>query len=219
MTQAQLRLAASPRSLLGKKVRHLRREGLVPGNISGGGGPSTPIQIDARDLEALMSRVGTNALVTLTLDGAERSVLIRGVARDARRGDPIHVDLQEVSLDQPIKAIVPVVLVGEAPAAKGDNILLRLVDHLTVEALPATLPPSIAVDVSVLEDADQTLHVRDLVLPEGVRVLDDPDEPVVKVSVSAAAREEVAEEAAAEAAESAEEVQPAGEGEESGQSG
>lgn len=192
MVRKTVELHAQPRTLQGKKTRHLRREGLVPGHVYGHGKSSLSVQIEARLLKQVLATAGINSLVTLVIDGNARPAVLRGVAREPLTGAYQHVDLQEVSLDEPIKATVPVVLEGESPAAKGGLIVVRSVDHVTVEALPADLPSNIHVDVSGLTSPEQAIHVRDLHLPPGVRALDDPELVVAKLAETRAVVEEVA---------------------------
>lgn len=207
--QEMTELAAEPREVTGKATRHLRRQGLLPANVYGHGKQSLSVQMNAKDFERVLNKVGMNALVSLVVDGGSRPVLVRGVARDRITGVPTHVDLQEVALDEPIKATVPIVLTGESPAAKGGALVIRLLDHVTVEGLPADLPSAIHADVSSLEEVNATLHLSDIGLPEGIILLVAPDEVVAKVAPAVVGvEEEVAEAEEAEEAET-----PAKEGE------
>jgi large subunit ribosomal protein L25 len=193
MESNRLELQARPRTVTGKRTRHLRRQGLVPGHVFGHG-KSVDVEIDSKALDDVLRHAGLNTLITLRLDDEARSVMLRSVERNGLRRAILNVDLQEVALDELIKVQVPIVLTGESPAAKAGAVLLRLLDHLTLEVLPANVPHSLHVDVTNLEQIDQTIHVKDLALPHGVRVLDDADSAVVKV---AEARAAVASEAAA----------------------
>lgn len=197
MESKPVELQAEPRTVTGKKVRQLRREGWVPAHVYGRG-QSLNVQIETKALQRLLQHTGRNSLVTLVSGGSTHSVMLRAVEIDHLRGIPRHVDLEEVSLDEPIHAQLPLVLTGEAPATKSGSVVLRLVEHLNVEGLPTKLPHVIHVDVSHLTETGQTIHIRDLALPEGISVLDDPDEPIVKVEET---RAEVEAEAAAAATE------------------
>jgi large subunit ribosomal protein L25 len=131
-------------------------------------------------------RAGRTKLVGLKLDGARklRSAVVREVQRDPLSDGLVHVDFYQVSMEEKIKVEVPVVLVGEAPALKSKgNILSHELNSLHIECLPDRIPSIVEVDVSSLAEEDQSIHVQDIVLGEGIAVLDDPEHVVVKVSV------------------------------------
>lgn len=207
-----LELEVSKRQITGKKVRFLRRQGFVPGNVYGRGFDSTPVQVDVKSLKRLLSYAGKTDLVLLKMDGSKEPlrVLVREVQRDPITDELLHVEFYRVRATDKIKAEVPLEFVGEAPVlarVKGTT-LLHLVDSLHIEALPDYLPHSLRVDLSTLEDVDQFICVKDIPVGEGVTVLSDPEQVVVKV---AEVRKEVEEVALAEAAE---EVTPVEEDEE-----
>jgi len=192
------------RAVLGSaESRRLRRQGLVPGVLYGRESPIA-ITIGERDLRAaLTGDSGANAVLDVVVDGgsAHASVL-KDYQRDPIRGAIVHVDLQEVRLDQPIHATVPVHLVGEAPGTKAGGVLTQAVMEINVEALPLEVPATVDFDVSGLElgAAAQLGQIR---LPAGVALIDDPDTTLA--SVTQPSREE-------EPAETAEGEEQAGEG-------
>jgi large subunit ribosomal protein L25 len=217
-------LDVQPRSVLGKKVKQLRRAGLVPANVYGHGVESTALQVEAKALEGVLKHATATTLINLKIgDGRRRrSVFVRDIRYSILRHEPEHVDFFAVRMDEPIRAAVPIVFRGEAPAARNaDYMLFHPVSAVNVSGLPAELPEALAVDVSGLTEVDQTIHARDLHLPENVHLLDDPDEIIIKVQlVRAAAVEEPVEpeapegEAPAEGEEAAEETpQPEGQSE------
>ena len=171
-------LAAEPRTVLGKQVSRLRRQGILPAVIFGGGKPSVPVQISALEWEVLRRhKVTRNTLMDLSVDGG--------------RAQPVLVQAIEV----------PLSLVGETTAVTKDGgTLLHLRDTIHLKALPGDLPTSIEVDVSGLVDFETTLHVSDLPVPAGVHILPDAGEPIARVM---APRIEVVEEPAADLAEGA----------------
>jgi large subunit ribosomal protein L25 len=177
-------LKVSHRDILGKKVRFLRHEGLTPVNLYGPNIESLPLQAETSLLKRLIARVGRNALVALKVDGARKSrmVMIRNVQRDPLNDDLLHVDFFQVEMTHRVKAEVPLLFLGEAPAAKSRRaMLIENLTALQVEALPADLPRNIEVDLSVLEELDQAIHVRDIVLDEAVEVLTDADQVIARV--------------------------------------
>lgn len=197
-------LKASHREILGKKVRFLRREGLTPLNLYGPNIESLPLQAETSLLKRLIARVGRNALVTLKVDGdkKQRTVMVRDIQRNPLNEELLHVGFFQVEMTHRVRAEVPLLFLGEAPAAKSRRgMLLQSLTTLQVEALPGELPRNIEVDLSGLEEFDQAIHVRDIAVDDAVEVLNDPDHVVVQVKESRVEVEEVAEvEAEAEAA-------------------
>ena len=187
-------LAAEHRTVTGKKVSTLRRAGVLPAVIFGGGKPSEPIQISALDWDVLRrGHVTRNTLLDITVDGGKaQPVLVQSITEDPRSRRPIHVDFHTVKMSEELTVDVPVVLVGEAPAvAQHGGTLLHLRETLHIRALPADLPTSIEVDVTSLTDYEHTLHVSDVAAPAGVHILTDGADPIARVM---APRTEVAEE-------------------------
>ncbi len=196
-----IELRAEPRTVLGKKVKQLRRQGLVPANVYGDGVEPMPIQLDAKALQQALAHATATTLVDLTIGSSHfrRHVLVRDVQWELLKHVPIHVDFYAVRMDANIKAAVPIVLRGESPAAKqSDIMLLHPVAALNVAGRPGNLPEAIEVDVSGLTEVDQAIYARDIPLPSGVTLVDPPEELIVKVQPTRAAIEA---EAAAEEAE------------------
>lgn len=180
-------LKVSRRDILGKKVRFLRREGLTPVNLYGPNIESLSLQVETSLLKRLIDRVGRNALIALKVDGAKkpRMAMIRDIQRHPLTGNLVHVGFFQVEMTHSVKAEVPLLFIGEAPATKTARaMLIENLTSLEVEALPADLPRNIEVDITVLEELDQAIHVRDIVVDEAVEVLTDPDQVVVKVMES-----------------------------------
>jgi len=175
-------LRAEPRSIVGKKVRFLRRQGLVPGNIYGHSA-STAIQIAARDLEQTIYRAGRTALVSLAVQGAEpTTVLLKTWQRHPYKGNLLHADFYRVSMTETLRMDVPIRLSGEAPAVKSTGgSPFQPLSFLSVECLAGDIPEAIDVDISGLEEVDASIYVRDLVAPSGVTITTDGDEMIVKI--------------------------------------
>jgi len=202
----KLTLKARPRQVVGKKTRFLRRQGITPAHLFGHGLDSLALQCATPELKQTIARAGMTRIINLAIEGDKqpRSVFIREIQREPLGGGLLHVDFYQVKMTEKIKADVPIILVGEAPALKekGRTIAHSLTE-LSVECLPDELPPQIEVDLSGLEEVEQAIFVRDIALSPGVTVLDEPDQLVVKVS---AVRMEVEEEVAVPAEEVAEEA-------------
>lgn len=182
---------AKERSAIGKKVRAIRRQGLVPGVLYGHGVDGQPIQMNAKEAEQLLSEVSASTLIDLNVDGSQHKVLVRDVQRDVIRRDVMHIDFLKVAMDVIIRTTVPVELVGEAPAARElGGILVTGVTEIEVEALPEDLPDRILVDLESLKEIDDAIAIEDLYLGEGVTVLTDPSENVAHVIYMAEEEEE-----------------------------
>jgi large subunit ribosomal protein L25 len=218
-------VSAEPREVVGKKVSSLRREGILPAVVYGGGQGSQPIQLDAREFDVLMRTTTRNTLVDLKVGKKKATpVLLQNVHEHPVRRDPMHVDFLVVSMTEAITVDVPVNYMGDSTAAdKLGGTLLHLRESVTVSALPTDLPHVIDLDISPLDSFDAVLHVRDLIVPAGVTIETDPDEPLARVQpprveeevYPAAEGEELEEGAeAAEGEEAAEAAEPAAEGSE-----
>ncbi len=205
MAGERVKLTVSERTKLGSaESRRLRRQGLIPGVLYG---RSTPVAIAVgeRDLRsALTGSAGSHVVLDVAIDGgSEHSAILKDFQRDKVRGSITHVDLQEVRLDQPIQTAVVVTLVGEAKGTREGGILQQVTTEVNVEALPLEIPQHLEADVSELGIGD-TLRLAEVAIPEGVKLLDDPDEVVI-ASVQLAREEEPEEtEEGAEAEEGAE---------------
>jgi large subunit ribosomal protein L25 len=177
----------------------LRREGRLPGVVYGHNVDAVTVAVDGREFLRAFQKVGRNQLVDLQL-GEEpvRKALIREVQRSPRDGDLLHVDFYQVNLTEKIESEVPIELEGEVElVTKGEADLQRGLHTLKVECLPTDLPPVITVDISGLKEIDDEIRVKDLAIPPGCEILEEPDDLIVKV---AAHREEIEEVAPAPAA-------------------
>lgn len=210
-----LALKATTREVLGKKTRFLRRQGITPAHLFGHNLKSLTLQCDTTEIKRVIAHAGMTTIFNLELDQEKRprKVLIREIQRDALGEQILHVDLYQIKMTEKLKADIPIVLTGEAPAMKlKGRLLMHQITTLSVECLPDKLPPEIEVDLSPLEEVDQAIHVSDLALDPEITILSDPEQLIVKISEKAVAKEEVEEVAEAEAAaEVAEEEAPAAE--------
>jgi len=187
------------RTVLGSaESRRLRKQGLIPGILYGRERPH-PISIVERDLRnALTGGGGMNAVLDVVIDGGSvHSSVLKEYQLHNVRGKITHVDLQEVRLDQPIHATVTVHLVGEAAGTKEGGVLSQGINEVNVEALPMEVPALLEFDVSELQIND-TARLDQLILPEGVTLLDDPDTVLAGVSPPTVLEEEPVAEGAAE---------------------
>jgi large subunit ribosomal protein L25 len=181
----KIKLSAAKRAVLGKKVKALRRQGITPANIYGHGIESTAVEIGTLELKNTIAKAGKTGLISLTVKGEKspRMVVIKGIQRHPLTQDLVHADLYQVKMKEKMKAEVPLVLIGEAPAVKElDGILLQSLNSIEVECLPGDIPHSIEIDLSVLDNIDQSIRVGDLKVPDGVGLLTDPERSVVTVT-------------------------------------
>jgi large subunit ribosomal protein L25 len=173
-------LAVSARAVEGSRAtRRLRRQGLVPGVMYGGGEDPQPFAVDARTLRNTIAHSG--AVIEISLDGAKGTpVIVKDLQNHPVRGHALHVDFLRVRMDQKIHSTVTLELTGahEAPGVVEGGILNQEVRELNIEALPGDIPDSIVHDVSGLE-MNATLTLSVIAAPAGVTLLDDPDETVI----------------------------------------
>ena len=203
----QIELDVAPRQVIGKQVKALRRAGQVPVNLYGRGMEPVALQGDARSVARVISRTGQSRLIKLNVAGWPQSqmVLAREIQREPITGSLYHVDFMAVSMTERIKVQIQVVLVGESPAAqRGEGVLVHAINNVEIECLPGDLMNVIRVDVSTLDKIDAQISVKDLQVPETIKILADPDDMVVRVTP---AREEKVEEVVPVAAEAAAEVE------------
>lgn len=183
----RIELAAERRTDAGKGVaRTLRRAGKIPAVLYGGG-QSTLLSLNPVDLTKLLhSGAGENALIGVKVSGGqekERLAILREVQHDPLTGRPLHVDLFEVALDRAIRLKVHVEVTGETPVGvKEGGVLQHGVREIEVECLPTLIPEAVRVDATQLKQGE-VIHIRDLQVGEGIRVLDDPALVVVSITI------------------------------------
>lgn len=189
-------LEAEPRSVVGKKVSRVRREGLVPAVIYGPKIEPVTVQIPYRPLQLTLLKAGGTHLIDIKSGGKTHTVLAREVQRDILRGDILHVDFFAVDLKAKISIDVPLHFINESPAvAAKKGVLLTGPTVITIETLPSHLLDRIEIDISGLAEVGDSIHVRDIKLDAEITILNDPDEMIARITQTSAARSEEAEEA------------------------
>ena len=157
-----VKLEAKIRKTLGKKVKNLRRSGVLPAVVFGGKDPSQPIELSQIKFENVYREAGEATIIDLDMGGKTQDVLIYDVQIDPL-GKIVHADLKRVAAGELITATVPLEVVGESPIVKsGEAILLTVLDEVEVECYPRDLPSVIKVDVSDLTEIDQGVEIKDL---------------------------------------------------------
>lgn len=207
------KLTVEKRTVLGKKVKKLRREGIIPANVYGKELKSVSVQLPLKSFLDVYRKAHETGLVDLTVDGQELPVLIHNVQIDPRSQSPVHADFFKVNLKEKITARIPLVAVGDAKAETDKiGLLEQPLSEIEVEALPTDLPEKIEVNVEGLAQIGDQIVISDIKVPDGVVILNEPSQMAFKIGELVT--KEVEEEAAAEEAEAAaEEAAAAAEGE------
>ena len=183
MPTARPKLAASSRTLTGKKVAQMRRDGRLPGVVFGNGLTSDSVSVDTHEFEQLRRHAGANTLIDLSVDGGPTApVLVYGVQTSVITRKPLHVDLYLVRMTEELTVDVPLVSEGVSDAVENaGGTLLHVMENVRVRALPDHLPQSIHYSVDSLATFDDLIHVSDLDIPSDATLLNDPSEVVAKV--------------------------------------
>lgn len=178
-----LTLKAKIRKDLGKKVKALRKQGILPAVLYGPKTKNLSIEIDFKEFENIYKEAGESSLISLEIDNDKFPVLIHDVKKDPLTGKPIHADFYQPILTEEVEATVSIVFEGEALAVKElGGTLVREISEIEVKALPKNLPHEIKVDISGLKTFDDEILVKDLKLPENVTVQKDKNEIVALVT-------------------------------------
>ena len=186
-------LQATPRDVVGKQVKALRREGKLPAVIYGRHTDPIKINLDAHSASLALGRLTASSLVTISVDGTEHIALVREKQRDYIKNRLLHVDFLAVSLSEKLRTSVSIHFVGVSPAVKDHNaVLVHNLETIEVESLPADLPERIDIDISVLKRPGYGIRLKDLQVSDKIRLLGDP-ETMVAVATFAKIEEEVAE--------------------------
>lgn len=171
-----------PRAAIGKANRKLRADGQTPAVVYGQGGEAEAVSVESRSLTKAYQQAGGNKIIGIKVDDArQKNALFHDVQTDAR-GNIAHVDFYLVKMNEKLKADVPIHITGESTAVyQQEGSLVQPLQTIEVEALPADLPESFNVDISVLDDFEKSITVSDLKTPEGVEILTAPEELIAKV--------------------------------------
>jgi large subunit ribosomal protein L25 len=197
MTTDKLALQLEQRSIIGKKVKNLRREGIIPATVYGKGVEPVSVQVDEKTFGLLYRQAGRSALVELQIPGMKtQSAFIQAIQRHPVTRRILHADLRVVNLNEPITVDVPVRLVGEnTMVEKGQATFNQQHATLSVTALPANVPQHIDIDISEL-DLESEVRVRDLAVPAEVTVLTDAEDLVLSLTETRSSIESASDEEA-----------------------
>ncbi len=179
-----MKLKVQNRDVLGKKVKKLRKEGLIP-LVVYGKSIEAPLHLTCDRVEfiKLYKKVGVSTPITLEGDGIEQMVLINDMQLDPVSDILLHVDFIAIKKGEKVSTEVNIVLTGEAPIEKNGEYQIQLLkDTIEVEAIPSKLPKEITVDISNIDDAASTIHLSDIKMPTGVELISDADQALITVS-------------------------------------
>lgn len=208
-------LKADEREIVGKKVKKLRAQGIIPGHVYGYKTEPENVSVDVKDFKQVYTQVGSTGLVNLKI-GEERvrPVLIRDVIVHPVRDEILNIDFYQVNLKEKAKVYTPITMIGEGPESVklGETVVLQTLSEIEIEALPTDFIEGFEVDISVLKEVDDTITIAGLQYDkEKITVLAEPEEVIVKLAPAVTQEmQELLEEQEAEAAA----VQEAVEGEE-----
>ena len=185
------------RNVLGKKVKNLRNDGIIPANVYGKGIDSIAVQLPYTIARKMMNQEGVNGFIDLDINGesSSRPVIIRSISRHPVSRNLEHIDFLQVDKSIKIQASIPFVFIGDSPAVIDNHaVLLNGIDSLQVSALPSDLPKSIEVSIDTLIEFDDSVFVSDLSIDKSIEIISPDDSLIVKASAPRVVEEAVVDE-------------------------
>ncbi len=177
------KLKTTKRTLLGKKVKKLRKEGNLPATVYGKGFKSQSVQVNLKEFQEVYKTAGETGIVELGLDKETLPILIHNIHYHPLTALPLHADFYKVNLKEKVSASIPLVVINDAPAVDNKiGVLLNILSEVAVEALPADLPEKIEVDVAGLSEINSVVKVSDLKVSDKVTIKTDGSLEVVKIA-------------------------------------
>lgn len=173
----QTPLAAQKRTILGRKVKTIRKQGILPAHVFGHKIPTIHVQVKTAEFLKVFEKTGETGIIDLGVDSQKHPVLVRNVQIHPVTDEPLHVDFYQVNLTEKVTVNVPLEITGEAPAEqKKIGLLLTPVSELEIEALPTDIPENIPIDVSKLENIGDEIRVKDLAIDKAkIELKTDPE--------------------------------------------
>ncbi len=188
-----LTLSAKIRKDLGKKVKILREKGVIPGVLYGPKTESLSLEANLKEFEKVYEAAGESSLISLTIDSKKFLVLIHATQIDPLSQKPVHVDFYQPRLDEEITVTIPLVFQGESPAVKElGGTLVKNIHEIEVKAKPQDLPHEITVNIEKLKTFEDSILIKDLILPKEVKIIKEPDDIVASVAFPEKVEEELA---------------------------
>ena len=174
-------LQVEERTVRGKQLDALRKAGKLPAVVYGPKEKSTALTLDKRVFEKVFEETGESSIIVLKGVGEDKEVLVHEVAFDPLKGGMTHVDFYAIERGKELTVDIQLEFIGEAPAVKLGGVLTKVLHEVEVTCRPSLLPKNIIVDVTPLVDFDAAIHVKDLVVAEGVKIENDPEEVIALV--------------------------------------
>ncbi len=185
-----MELKIQVRTILGKKVRSLRKQGLIPAEVFGHGFPNRHVTINQKDFSKLYREAGEHTIINLVMEEKEKTpVLISDVQYHPLKNGILAVDFHQIKMDEKIQTKVPIEFLGEAPAVKIGLVLVVVLHEIELEALPDKIPHRIEVDLNILEESGQSIRVQDIHFSKDVKVLTPKDAVIATIGEKAKAEE------------------------------
>jgi large subunit ribosomal protein L25 len=185
-----MELKAATRNILGRKTKSLRQRGLLPAEMYGRGIENQHLSVPEKDFIKLYKSAGGHTVISvMTDDGKKMPAIISDVQKDALSGKILNIDLHQIRMDEKIETKVPIEFTGVPLAEKAGLVTIKVMDEIEIESLPGKIPTSFIIDLSKMERVGDSIHVSDLQVPDGVRIM-VPKETVI-VSVTEKTKEEV----------------------------
>jgi len=183
-----MNLEVQIRNEKGKRVKDLRRQGLIPAELYGKGIENMHLAVKSKDFKNVFKEAGESSIINIVISDKNKKeeipVLIHDIQKDYLTDDIIHIDFYRVRMDEKIKTHIPLEFVGESPAVKNyGGILNKSMLEIEIETLPKDLPHNISVDISQIKELDQSIYVKDLSIPKNVKILVDPETVIATVSL------------------------------------
>jgi large subunit ribosomal protein L25 len=177
-----LELQTENRDVFGKKLKEFRQKGKLPAVLYGPKEKAQSLFVSLKDFKKLWKEAGESTVIQLNLEKSKKEVLIQDVAVDPVKDEPIHVDFYAVQMDKPIEASVALVFEGISPAVKNlGGVLVKVAHEIEIEALPKNLPHELIVDISKLENFEDKISAKDIILPKEVKLITNPEEVIALV--------------------------------------
>lgn len=190
----KIKIKAEKRKIFGRKIKQLRKEGLLPANIFGGKVKSLAVQVDLKEFEKVFKSAGETGLVEIKLtdEKAERPSLIHNLQKDPVSGENLHVDFRQVNLAEKVRVAIPIEIIGESAAVAKGGVLIQLMDEIEVEALPTDLPEKFEVSIEQITELGQGIALSCLEYDQKKikLITEQEDELIVKVEEPKEEKEE-----------------------------
>jgi large subunit ribosomal protein L25 len=188
-----MELSAKTRTKLGRAVKALRKDGLIPAELYGHGIKNEHLEVSLKEFRKVLRHAGETSIIDLMVEGKKHPVFIHEVMRNPVTDVIVTADFYQVRLDRKIKIKVPLVFIGEAPGVKEKGgIFVRSLSELEVEGLPLDIPQNVEVNISNLADIGASIHVNELPVSDKVTVLVKPDFVVATITARMTEEQEAA---------------------------